>query len=164
VFTGTVFAPNGKDPIPRVRVYIPKSVPLVPFPANYCDQCLTPIDPAWVSTITAADGTFTLDVSNVPEAATLPFAIQIGRFRKYTMVPVTCGNAMQTVTAAAETLPGNSAAGDIPKILVSSGNVDHLDAVLSTLGSPSTTATRAARRPARAPRRATRSPTRTSRT
>jgi hypothetical protein len=65
--------------------------------------------------------------------ATIDFAIQIGRFRKHTMLPITpCTTA--GVPMAAETLPGNSGVGDIPKIVVSEGNVDHLSAVLTTLG------------------------------
>jgi hypothetical protein len=124
------------DPIPNVRVYVPVTTPLQPFPTNYCDECVSPIDPAWTSTVTAADGTFTLGLDAVPASTTIPFAIQIGRFRKWTTVPVGCSASAQTVPKAAETLPGATVPGtaDIPKIAVSSGNVDHLDAVLNTLG------------------------------
>jgi hypothetical protein len=99
----------------------------------YCDKCSAPIDPAYDSTISAADGTFTLPIDDVPAGATVDFAIQIGRFRKHTLLPVTkCTTA--AVPMAAETLPGNSAAGDIPKIAVSTGNTDHLDQILTALG------------------------------
>jgi hypothetical protein len=115
-------------------VYVPRSVPLTPYPALYCDQCSTPIDPAWASTTSAADGSFSLDIDGVPQGPTVPFAIQIGRFRKLTMVPVTCSASAQPVTPASATwLPGRSADGDIPKIAVSSGPKDHLDAVLAAL-------------------------------
>jgi hypothetical protein len=134
VLTGKVYAPNGTDPIPRVRVYVPLSVPLTPYPALYCDQCSTPIDLAWVSDVTMADGSFTLNLDQVPQAAMIPFAIQIGRFRKLTMVPVTCSATPQQVSPVTATyLPGRSADGDIPKIAVSSGPKDHLDAVLAAL-------------------------------
>jgi hypothetical protein len=105
-----------------------------PYPATYCDQCSAPIDPAYVATFTAADGTFSLDIDNVPEASSITFAIQIGRFRKWTTLPVTACTT-ETVPLAAETLPGASGpTANIPKIAVSSGNVDHLDVVLTTLG------------------------------
>jgi hypothetical protein len=129
--TGTVYAPNGTDPIPRVRVYAAEAIN--PYPANYCDKCSAPLDPAYIATTSASNGTFTLDLDEVPAGPTIDFAIQIGRFRKHTLIPVTaCESAV--VPLADMTLPGNSAAGDIPKIAVSSGNVDHLDAVLTALG------------------------------
>ena len=131
VLTGTVYAPNGKDPIPKVRVYA--AIQINPYPANYCDKCSAPIDPVYVFTVSAADGTFSLNLDFVPAGATVDFAIQIGRFRKHTLLPVTACQS-QVVTAAAETLPGSSTAGDIPKIAVSAGNTDHLDTVLTALG------------------------------
>jgi hypothetical protein len=131
ILNGTVFAPNGTDPIPNIRVYA--AIQINPYPASYCDKCSAPIDPAYVSTKTAPDGTFSLNLDLIPESATIDFAIQIGRFRKHTILPVTACQT-QTPPAAARTLPGSSAAGDIPNIAVSSGNVDHLDAVLAAVG------------------------------
>lgn len=131
VLTGTVLAPNGTDPIPSVRVYAAESIN--PYPTAYCDKCAAPVDPAYVATNSAADGTFSLNLDNVPAGATIDLAIQIGRFRKHTTIPVT---ACQTkaVPVAAATLPGKSADGDIPKIVVGSGEADHLDVVLNALG------------------------------
>jgi hypothetical protein len=132
ILRGTVYAPNGKDPIPNVRVYAASAIN--PFPADYCDNCALPLDPAYAETTTAADGTYGLTLDGAPASPTIEFTIQIGHFRKHTLVPVTCSASAQTVPAAAQTLPGNSTAGDIPKIAVSAGNADHLDAVLSGLG------------------------------
>ena len=129
---GVVYAPNGKDPIPNVRVYAASAIN--PYPAGYCDKCTAPIDPAYASTMTAPDGSFTLDLDQVPAGPTIDFAIQIGRFRKHTTLPVTACQSLAVTPSSATVLPGNSAAGDIPKIVVSSGNVDHLDAVLTALG------------------------------
>jgi hypothetical protein len=129
--TGTTLAPNGIDPIPHVRAYA--AIQINPYPAGYCDKCSAPLDPAYASAVSAADGTFSLDLDNVPYGATIDFAVQIGRFRKHTSIPVTAC-AAGTVPAAAATLPGSSAAGDIPKIAVSAGNQDHLDAILAALG------------------------------
>jgi hypothetical protein len=130
--TGTVFAPNGTDPIPNVRVYA--AVSISPYPANYCDKCDAPVDAAYASTFSAANGTFTLDLDDVPSGATIDFAIQIGRFRKHTIIDVAACTSSAVTPATATVLPGDSAAGDIPRIVVSSGNVDHLDKVLSNLG------------------------------
>ncbi len=129
--TGTILAPNGTDPIPNVRAYA--AITINQYPLQYCDKCSQPIDPAYVSTTSAPDGTFSLDLDGVPAGATIDFAIQIGHFRKHTTLPVT---ACQTtaVPAIDATLPGSHAAGDIPKIAVSAGNQDHLDGILSVLG------------------------------
>jgi hypothetical protein len=132
VLTGTVYAPNGIDPIPRVRVYA--AIQINPFPAGYCDECAAPVDPAYVATFSAADGTYSLNLDAVPAGATIIFAIQIGRFRKWTVLPVTPCQAL-TVPMAAETLPGaNGTNANIPKIAVSTGNTDHLDVILNDLG------------------------------
>ncbi len=129
--TGTVYAPNGTDPLPNIYVYAAAQVNQFP-PGNYCNQCNKPLD-AWYShTQTAADGTFSLDLSDVPSGANITFVINVGRFRKVTQLPVKCGT--NAAPAPATTLPGKSADGDIPKIAVSTGNSDHLDQILSVLG------------------------------
>jgi hypothetical protein len=129
--TGTVYAPNGADVIPSVRVYAAKAIN--PYPAGYCDKCSAPIDAAYTAAYSAPNGTFTLDLDQVPYGADIEFTIQIGRFRKHTVLPVTACKSV-AVPMAAETLPGSSAAGDIPRIVVSAGEADHLDVVLSALG------------------------------
>jgi hypothetical protein len=113
-----------------VRVYA--AAQINPYPAGYCDKCNAPIDSAYVSTFTAADGTYSLPLTYVPAGPSIDFAVQIGRFRKHTTVPVTCSTT--SVPVAAQTLPGTSAAGDIPSIAVSTGNKDHLDQILTALG------------------------------
>jgi hypothetical protein len=129
--TGHVFAPDGVDVVPRVRVY--DAISITPFPAAYCDKCSTPIDPAYASVTTAADGSFTLVLDGAPASATIDFAIQIGRFRKHTVIPVTACQS-SAVVGAPVGLPGTSAAGDIPKIAVAAGNVDHVDTLVNALG------------------------------
>ena len=45
--TGTVYAPNGMDPLPNIYVYAAATVN--PFPhGNYCNQCNKPLD-VWYS-------------------------------------------------------------------------------------------------------------------
>jgi len=129
--TGTVYAPNGIDPLPKAFVYVAAQVN--PFPArNFCQRCNAPIDPSYARVRTGADGTFTLDLTNVPLASSIKFAVNVGRFRKVTTLPVTpCTSA--AVPQAASTLPGRAADGDIPKIAVSVGNKDHLDQILGAL-------------------------------
>lgn len=129
--TGTVYAPNGTDPLPNIYVYAAAQVN--PFPAgNFCNQCNMPLD-AWYShTQSGPDGTFSLDLTDVPAGSDITFVINVGRFRKVTKLPVACGANM--APKAATTLPGSSADGDVPNIAVSTGNSDHLDQILTALG------------------------------
>ncbi len=129
--TGTVYAPNGTDPLPNIYTYIASKVNAFP-PGNYCNQCNQPLDAWYTHVQTAVDGTFSLDLANVPYGPTVTFVINTGRFRKVTSIPVACG--ANTAPKAAATLPGNSTEGDIPNIAVSTGNSDHLDQILVALG------------------------------
>lgn len=124
-------APNGTDPLPGISVYAAKKIN--PYPTPFCDLCAAPIDEMYASSSSLADGTFTLSLDNVPYGADIQFVVQVGRFRKITKVPVTaCTSA--ALPAGAATLPGKSTDGEIPKIAVSSGTKDHLDAILTALG------------------------------
>jgi hypothetical protein len=132
--TGTVYAPNGTDPVPGASVYAPITVNAFK-PGVSCDTCDIPIDTYWSVTTTAADGTFTLDLTGVPASATVKIASRKGRFRKVSSLAVACGPAI-AAPKTATTLPGTTPTGDdsMPKIAVGSGNSDHLDTILSALG------------------------------
>ena len=135
--SGVVKAPNGIDPIANALVYVPSATGAFP-PGVSCDLCISPVDSIAVHTLTNADGTFTLDVSTVPQASQLPFTISKGRFRRATTLTVT---PCQDTTAGAPNtvLPGKTAPGDdIPKIAVATGSKDALDVVLTAMGLDST--------------------------
>lgn len=130
--SGQVFAPNGHDPAPASYAYAPISVtPYVPGVA--CDACDKAIDPFWVQTLTGVDGTFTLDLTDVPATPTVKIAVRKGRFRKVVTVTPSCATTTK-MPATDTTLPGSTSAGDLPKIAVSTGNSDHLDTILTALG------------------------------
>ena len=130
--TGTVYAPNGVDPLPNISVYAASQVNPFP-PANYCARCSAPVDTWYASTKSSTDGTFTLDLAGAPAGATIQFVVEVGRFRKVTMLPIKACSANAAPKAAA-TLPGKSADGDVPKIAVATGGSDHLDQILTALG------------------------------
>src|SRR5262249_11779978 len=73
--TGTVYAPNGKDPLPKIFVYAAKKIN--PFPAKFCDSCAAPIDEMYASATTGPDGTFALDLGPVPYDAKITLALQV---------------------------------------------------------------------------------------
>jgi sugar lactone lactonase YvrE len=150
--SGTVYAPNGTDPLPNVLVYVPNA-PVADFTAGVA--CLTTGQPAsgcpLVSTTTAVDGTFTL--TNMPVGANIPLVIQAGRWRTQTTInnvaactntPVspaltgTLTNLPQVRTgstaACATSNPPTCTAGDIPLIAVVTGDVDAAECVLRKMG------------------------------
>ncbi len=128
--TGTVYAPNGVDPIPNVTVYIPNA-PVEAMAAGV--SCPVPgqlpSGSPLVGTFSAADGSFTL--ANAPVGTNIPLVIVAGKWRRQMVVPATvaCGNT--TFTAR---FPKNQTEGDIPKFAVSTGNADQVECVLRKVG------------------------------
>src|SRR5271154_493497 len=93
--SGTVYAPNGTDPLPNVLVYVPNA-PVQPFPPGVsCDNCQSSLvtGSPLVTATTGSDGTFT--ISNMPVGTNIPLVIQNGRWRRQVVIP--------SVTACANT-------------------------------------------------------------
>jgi hypothetical protein len=119
------------DPVPNVIVYVP-SGPVAPFaPGVTCEQCGADLSGGpIVVTTTHVDGTFELD--GVPVTANMPLVIQLGRWRKQLVVPMT--SACQNTPVGTITMPRNHAEGDIPLTAISTGNVDAMECVLLKMG------------------------------
>ena len=128
--TGTVFTPNGMDPLPNVLVYIPNA-PVGPFTAGVSCPVIgqAPSGSPLVGTSSAVDGTFTL--TNVPVGDNIPLVIQSGRWRRQLVIPSTtaCAN-----TAFSTRMPRNQSEGDIPRIAVATGSQDEVECVLRKVG------------------------------
>jgi choice-of-anchor A domain-containing protein/uncharacterized repeat protein (TIGR01451 family) len=130
---GVVYAPNGVDPLPNALVYVPASAPGTLTPGVQCIQATaTPGGGAVTSTVSAADGTFTL--AGVPAGANIPIVIQVGKWRiQRTIATVTaCDNT--SLAALSTTLPSNQFAGDIPRIALVTGSEDAIQCVLRKTG------------------------------
>ncbi len=124
--SGTVYTPNGTDPLPGVLVFIPNG-PVPAFtPGVSCPVAgAPPGGNPLVGTTTAVDGTFTID--NVPVGTNIPLVIQKGRWRRQFTVPAT--TACQD-TSFTTRMPRNHAEGDIPKFAVVTGFSDQVECVL----------------------------------
>ncbi|HZS40164.1 MAG TPA: hypothetical protein VFF06_25210 [Polyangia bacterium] len=131
--SGNVMAPNAVDPIANAFAYVPISTGS--FPAGVsCDLCDQPVDGAGATATTGADGHFTLDISQLPPMAQVPFTVNKGRFRHTGMLPITACQD-NNIGAPFTVLPGKSGPGDdIPKIAVTTGVKDQLDVVLAAMG------------------------------
>jgi hypothetical protein len=133
--SGTVYAPNGVDPLPNVLVWVPDSkVGVPPFPsgvsaANNCSIYVP--SSALASTFTNAIGQFVL--ANVP-VSTTSVVVQVGRWRRQiTIAPVTgCQDNPQADGSLR--LPRNKTEGDIPLMAVVTGAGDAPECLLRKLG------------------------------
>jgi hypothetical protein len=156
---GTVFAPDGVEPMYGALVYVANCA-LAPFAPNVsCDQCGAAASGCpLVSATTGFDGKFTL--TNVPAATSYPLVIQLGRWRREVTVAAqpacTTVDLSTTVAGRKQThLPTMSAVsagaggacatafaaatdktdiGDIPLTAIATGNVDPLECVLRKIG------------------------------
>ncbi|MFT3707422.1 MAG: hypothetical protein QM817_07115 [Archangium sp.] len=131
--TGTVYLPNGIDPVPNALVYIPNGVVQAFTAGVTCLHCNAGVSGTpLVSTLTGATGTFRLD--DVPAGSNIPLVVQTGRWRRQITVPTVaaCGNT--TVATASSRLPRNQSEGDIPRIAIVTGAFDPLECVLRKMG------------------------------
>jgi hypothetical protein len=114
-------------------VYVPNGT-VQPFPPGVaCDRCGTPASGApLVSTVTAPDGTFTLN--NMPTGRDVPLVIQLGRWRRQVVIPNVTACQNTTLPAELTRLPRNHIEGDIPLMAMVTGAVDTLECVLEKIG------------------------------
>ena len=128
--SGTVYAPNGTDPLPGVIVYVPNAMVAAFTPGVSCALAgQVPSGSPLVGTTTAVDGTFTL--ANVPVGSNIPLVVQSGRWRRQVTIPAT---AACTNTAFSTRFPQNKTEGDIPKVAVVTGSADAVECVLRKVG------------------------------
>jgi hypothetical protein len=142
--TGTVYAPNGTDPLYNVLVYVPNGAAgtptwgVQPFPAGVsCGACGAEVTGSpLISTTTAVNGTFTL--TNVPVGANIPLVMQNGRWRRKITIPSVASCVTTTLAATQTSMPATEAQGDpadnIPLMGFVTGSVDALECVLLKIG------------------------------
>ena len=131
--SGTVYAPNGVDPLPNVLVYVPNGT-VAPFaPGVQCEQCASGVSGSpLVSAASDSAGKFTL--KNVPVGSNIPLVVQTGRWRRQTVIPTVASCADTALPASLTRLPRNKSEGDIPLIAFATGSVDALECVMRKIG------------------------------
>ena len=131
--TGTVYAPNGTDPLPNVQVYIPNAAVPAFTPGVSCPAVgQAPLGSPLVGAVTAIDGTFT--IQNVPVGTSIPLVIVSGRWRRQIVIPSTASCANTAVDPTMSRFPRNQSEGDIPKFAIATGSVDAVECVLRKVG------------------------------
>jgi hypothetical protein len=131
--TGTVYAPNGTDPLPNVTVYIPTTTvdpftPGVSCPVVGAPPSGTPL----VGTETDVKGNFTL--INVPVGSNIPLVIVSGRWRRQLVIPSTTACVNTAMPSNFAVMPQNHSQGDIPLIAIATGSADPAECVLLKMG------------------------------
>jgi hypothetical protein len=131
--SGTVYAPNGIDPLPNVTVYIPNA-PVAAFTSGVsCDVVGgAPSGSPIVGAITAVDGSFTL--GDVPVGSNIPLVIVSGRWRRQLTVPSTTVCTNTSLPASFAVMPQNHTQGDIPLFAIATGSEDQVECVLLKVG------------------------------
>lgn len=131
--TGTVYAPNGTDPLPNVTVYIPNAT-VAPFtPGVDCPVVgAPPSGSPLIGTETDVNGKFTL--IDVPVGTNIPLVIVSGRWRRQLVIPGTAACQNTALPATMAVMPKNQTEGDIPKIAIATGSADPVECVLLKMG------------------------------
>jgi hypothetical protein len=131
--TGTVYAPNGTDPLPNVTVYIPNA-PVAAFtPGVECPVVgAPPSGSPLLGTETDVNGNFTL--IDVPVGTNIPLVIISGRWRRQLVIPGTAACQNTALPTSFAVMPQNQSQGDIPKIAIATGAVDQVECVLRKMG------------------------------
>ncbi len=157
--TGRVVTPGRSDSntgnqvgVPNATVYVlrtndagdlPAVSTGVPSNGSSCDRCDgQDLGPVLASASTDAEGNYTLE-GNIPVGQEMLLVVKVGKFRRATHYTVPATGACKT-TSLPTSLPGNPTrlprsmsdglAVNIPKIAVSTGQVDAMECVFEKMG------------------------------
>ena len=132
--SGTVFDPAGKVALTNVTVYVPTTdLAALPEGAS-CLPCDTATSGKPIVRTTSDDkGAFSLD--NVPVGNDIPLVVQIGKWRRQTVISTVMPCVDNPTTDPDVTrLPRTQAEGHIPKIALTTGAADALECLLRKIG------------------------------
>lgn len=133
--SGYVYDPANNLPIYNALVYAPVGTPPVPQTGVDPASCGCTAPPAYASTFTAVDGSFTLP--SPPSGTSVTIAVQLGKWQRLFTQSITACQA-NTVSNGANgshfTLPSTHAEGNIPLFAVDTGGVDTMECILLKMG------------------------------
>jgi len=139
--TGTVYAPNGTEPLPNALVYVPNAMLPAIGAGPTCDRCEDEdLGQPIAGAITGADGTFVL--RNVPAGTDFPLVVKVGKWRRVVTIPAVTQCTNRNLTSDETRLPRNqtdASAGNIqylniPQMAVVTGSADAMECVIRKIG------------------------------
>jgi hypothetical protein len=139
--SGTVYAPNGTQPLYNALVYVPNApLPTISTGPD-CVRCQDEqLGNPLAAAITGADGKFVL--RNVPAGVSFPLVVKMGKWRRVVTIPTVtqCTNVNLSVDQTrlprnmSDAAAGNKAYVNIPKMAMVTGKVDEIECVLRKIG------------------------------
>ena len=145
--SGTVYAPNGVQPLPNAIVYVPnKTLPQITTGPS-CDRCEgEDLGSPVAGALTNTDGSFVLH--NVPAGVSFPLVVKMGKWRRVVTIPAIttpCTNVDLTVeqTRLPKSMTDigaefvNAGLGyyvNIPHFAIVTGKVNAIECVLRKIG------------------------------
>ena len=133
--SGAVYDPAGVNPLYNVVVYIPNQ-PLDPISSGAtCDTCASPVSGQPVAAaLTDATGHFVMKNAPSPAGTMIPIVVQIGKWRRQTMIGPINPCVDNPVPDKTLRLPRNQTEGNLPKIALATGHSDALDCLMRKIG------------------------------
>jgi hypothetical protein len=129
---GFVYDPANHLPVYNALVYVPVGTVQKPTtginPAAPTCGCTS--QPAYVSTFTGIDGSFTL--SNPPAGTDVTVVVELGKWQRVYSESITA--CKTTALSAHLTLPSLQSQGNIPRFAIDTGGVDAMECVLLKMG------------------------------
>jgi hypothetical protein len=157
--SGTVYAPNGVEPVPGALVYVPNCALSNLSPSDggaqvSCERCgAVPSGCPVTSVVAGADGTFTLTgvPSGTNDGKGIPLVVQLGHWRRQISIPSVTACQDNGLTDRQTHLPTRSTAsiasgacatnvndpsdqGDIPLVAMATGSGEEIECALRKIG------------------------------
>ncbi|MFO0639783.1 MAG: carboxypeptidase regulatory-like domain-containing protein [Polyangiaceae bacterium] len=131
--TGKVFAPNGRDPLYNVLVYVPNGDLKAFDDGVTCETCEKSVSGNPIATaLTDTQGRF--ELKDMPAGKDIPIVVQIGRFRRKVTLPAVDACVENKAKDGDLRLPKNASEGDIPRIAIVTSTYDPTECILNEIG------------------------------
>ena len=140
MLTGTVYDPAGRNPLADVVVFVPEDsdpahLPPIATGASSCDPCTGSVRDSVTAAFTDSAGHFVL--AGVPSGQNIPLVVQVGKWRRATVVPnvVDCATTQLPSSGSGQPrLPRNHTEGSMPQMALLTGGCDNVACFLQNVG------------------------------
>lgn len=133
--SGTIVSPakSSPDPVYNAIAFIP-AAELQPFGNKVtCDKCGA-LEGTKVKVSALSDSSGHFKIAGPPVGKDIPFAVQIGRWRRRVTIPEIKACQDNPLPQELTRLPRNSSEGDIPRTAIVTGRADPVECVLRKMG------------------------------